>query len=62
MRLVRHQPVYTAPIVIDARLKPGYPKELFCDETTAKLVDSRWGEYFPGGKVEMGDSDRGHLD
>ena len=62
VRLVRLQPSYTPPIVIDARMKPGYPKELFCDEQTAKLVSRRWREYFPQGGVEMGDSDRAHLD
>jgi len=61
-RVVRHHVSYTAPIVIDARMKPPYPKELFCDEDTAALVDRRWKEYFPNGGVEMGDSDRGHLD
>lgn len=55
-------PSFTAPVLIDARLKPGFPAELFCDEATAKTVQSRWQEYFPGGKVEMGDSDRAHLD
>ena len=50
------------PLVIDARMKPGYPEELFCDEDTARRVDERWKEYFPAGDVEMGDSDRGHLD
>jgi hypothetical protein len=25
-------------------------------------VNDRWKEYFPDGKVEMGDSDMGHLD
>ncbi len=62
MRLVRHQPVYTPPIVIDARIKPTYPKELYCDPTTAQLVERRWSEYFPAGNVEMGDSDRASLD
>ena len=61
-RVVRHQQVYQAPLVIDARMKPNYPKELFCDPDTAKTVSDRWNEYFPGGKVEMGDSDLGHLD
>jgi UbiD family decarboxylase len=61
-RVVRHHVSYTAPIVIDARMKPPYPKELYCDGETAALVDRRWNEYFPGGDVEMGDSDRGHLD
>lgn len=53
---------YTPPIVIDARMKPPYPEELFCDPDTAELVTRRWAEYFPDGGVEMGDSDRAHLD
>lgn len=62
VRLVRHQPSYTPPIVIDARMKPNYPQELFADDATAAKVGSRWREYFPQGKVAMGDSGRGHLD
>ncbi|MBL8730439.1 MAG: UbiD family decarboxylase [Planctomycetes bacterium] len=62
LRLVRSQPSYSPPVVIDARMKPSYPKELFCDPDTAKLVDRRWREYFPRVDVAMGDSDRGHLD
>ncbi len=58
---VRHHLSYKPPILIDARLKPGFPKELFCDEETAATVTRRWKEYFPDGKVEMGDSDSGHL-
>lgn len=58
----RHHLSYTAPLVIDARMKPPYPAELFCDPETAALVGRRWSEYFPAGGVEMGDSDRGHLD
>ena len=58
----RHHLSYTPPIVIDARMKPPYPDELFCDPETADLVTRRWSEYFPDGGVEMGDSDRGHLD
>jgi 3-polyprenyl-4-hydroxybenzoate decarboxylase len=53
---------YGGPVVIDARLKPGFPEELFCDDATAALVSRRWTEYFPAGGVEMGDSGRGHLD
>ncbi len=49
------------PIVIDARLQPGFPDEVSCDPHTATTVASRWREYFPQG-VEMGDSERGHLD
>jgi 3-polyprenyl-4-hydroxybenzoate decarboxylase len=37
---------YTAPIVIDARMKPWYPKEVEPAEETIKLVDERWAEYF----------------
>jgi hypothetical protein len=48
--------------VIDARMRPEYPEELFCDPDTAKKVDERWKDYFPSGDVEMGDSDAGHLD
>ncbi|HVZ20572.1 MAG TPA: UbiD family decarboxylase [Vicinamibacterales bacterium] len=61
-RIVRNHIAYRGPIVIDARMKPTYPKELLCDEETAALVSRRWREYFPSGGVEMGDSDRAHLD
>ncbi len=61
-RVVRHHVSYTPPIVIDARMKPWYPKEVSCDPDTAALVSRRWTAYFPAGGVEMGDSERGHLD
>jgi UbiD family decarboxylase len=61
-RVVRHQLSYTAPVLIDARLKPGFPRELHADPDTAALVSRRWHEYFPQGGVEMGDAERGHLD
>jgi hypothetical protein len=48
-------------VLIDARLNPGFPDELFCDPATAGRVTERWREYFPAG-VEMGDSDSAHLD
>ena len=47
-------------MVLDARMKPGYPEELSCDGETAERVGRRWSEYFPAG-MEMGDSERGHL-
>jgi hypothetical protein len=59
--LVRHHVSYKPPILIDARMKPWFPKELFADDETAATVTRRWKEYFPGGKVEMGDSGTGHL-
>ncbi|CAA9401487.1 MAG: UbiD family decarboxylase associated with menaquinone via futalosine [uncultured Pyrinomonadaceae bacterium] len=39
--------VYRAPIVIDARMKPWYPKEVEPRADIVKLVDDRWREYFP---------------
>jgi 3-polyprenyl-4-hydroxybenzoate decarboxylase len=60
-RIVRNHVTFTPPIVLDARLKPGFPKELFADEATVRKVGDRWREYFPRG-VEMGDSAKGHLD
>jgi UbiD family decarboxylase len=43
----RHHLTYEMPIVIDARTKPGFPKELIVGDDIAQLVDSRWHEYFP---------------
>ncbi|HVR69573.1 MAG TPA: UbiD family decarboxylase [Vicinamibacteria bacterium] len=60
--LLRNHVAYDPPILIDARLKPGFPAELFCDERTADTVTRRWSEYFPSRRVEMGDSDRADLD
>ncbi len=56
----RHHICYGGPILIDARMKRSYPPEVFCDDSTAKLVTQRWSDYFPEGQ-EMGDSDVGHL-
>jgi len=50
--LRRHHPCYTPPVVLDCRMKPGYPDELIIDESTAKKVTNRWSEYFPAGNVE----------
>lgn len=56
-----HHLSYTAPVLIDARLKPWFPDELFCRPDIAARVTHRWREYFPSG-IEMGDSDAAHLD
>jgi UbiD family decarboxylase len=48
-RIIRHHLAYTAPIVVDARTKPGFPKELIVRDDIGKLVDRRWREYFPQG-------------
>jgi len=61
-RVVRHHLSYQAPIVIDARMKPWYPNEVSCRPDVAAQVSRRWREYFPTRAVEMGDSERGHLD
>jgi UbiD family decarboxylase len=45
----RHHLAYRAPLVIDARMKPGYPDELIVRPDIAELVDKRWDEYFPQG-------------
>ncbi|MGB9181670.1 MAG: hypothetical protein WCB68_20740, partial [Pyrinomonadaceae bacterium] len=47
----RHHLSYSAPIVIDARMKPGYPDELIVRSDIAELVDRRWREYFPRGEA-----------
>jgi 4-hydroxybenzoate decarboxylase subunit C len=60
--IVRNHIVYRGPVIIDARLKPGFPKELSCREDIAKRVTQRWGEYFPSGTVAAGDAERAHLD
>lgn len=46
-KILRHHLAYSGPIVIDARTKPGFPKELIVRDDIAKLVDRRWREYFP---------------
>jgi UbiD family decarboxylase len=61
-RVDRNRLVLEPPIAIDARRKPGFPEELFCDAATAATVTRRWREYFPDRPVEMGDSGAAHLD
>lgn len=48
-RVVRHHMVYEVPVVIDARMKPNYPRDVRPDRATVSTVDQRWGEYFPAG-------------
>lgn len=47
--VIRNHIAYTPPVLIDSRLKPGFPDELFCDDRTARTVSDRWREYFPDG-------------
>ena len=43
--MINHRLIYNGPILIDARMKPGYPGEVVPDESTVKLVNQRWKEY-----------------
>ncbi len=47
IKVINNHISYTAPIVIDARMKSWYPKVVEPREDIVKLVDSRWREYFP---------------
>ena len=60
--VTRNHLSYSPPVLIDARLKPGFPRELSCREDVARKVTDRWKEYFPSGAVEMGDSESASLD
>ena len=42
------RPVYGGRIGIDATWKTGYPLPLTMPDEIVRLVDRRWGEYFPG--------------
>ena len=42
-----HHIAYQNPIVIDARMKNWYPKEVEPREDIVKLANNRWREYFP---------------
>jgi len=56
VRVQRHHLAYEGPIVLDARMKPWYPKIVEAAPETEALVARRWAEYFPQGNVEMGDA------
>lgn len=56
----RNHICHSGPILLDARMKSTYPKEVSCDAQTDALVTSRWNQYFPKG-MEMGDSQGAHL-
>jgi len=58
--LHRHHLCYVPPVVLDCRMKPGYPAEVVVDETIMKHVTGRWGKYFPGGGVEGSEDPMGY--
>jgi len=43
--MLKHRLVYHGPLLIDARMKPGYPGEVLPAEETVNLVNQRWREY-----------------
>ncbi|MBL8115262.1 MAG: UbiD family decarboxylase [Acidobacteria bacterium] len=45
--IVRNHVAMSPPIVIDARMKPWFPKVVEADPETVRLVDRRFREYFP---------------
>src|SRR4051812_19137305 len=49
MTVRRHHISYSAPLFIDARMKPGFPDELVVRPDIGELVTRRWREYFPRG-------------
>jgi UbiD family decarboxylase len=61
-RIVRNHLAYEGPVLIDARMKPWYPKEVTCRPEVAATVTQRWRQYFPTRDIRMGDSEKGHLD
>jgi len=46
-RVIRHHLAFSGPMVIDARVKTGFPDELVVRDDIRDLVDRRWQEYFP---------------
>lgn len=44
--LTCHNLEYSLPIVINALMKPYYPKEVQSDEITSSIVDKKWKTYF----------------
>ncbi|NQW03156.1 MAG: UbiD family decarboxylase [Acidobacteria bacterium] len=61
-RVVRNHLAYQGAVLIDARMKPWYPKEVSCRPDVAMTVTRRWREYFPERDITMGDAEKGHLD
>ena len=62
-RIVRNHLSYSGPDRhrrADEAVVP--ERAVSCRDDVAETVSRRWREYFPAGGVEMGDSERGHLD
>ncbi len=48
VQLIRHHPAFSAPLVLDCRMKPWYPPPVQPDPATLARVDSLWPKLFPG--------------
>ena len=59
---MRNHLSYTPPVLIDARLKPGFPDELLLRPGDGRARDAALERVLPGGGVEMGDAEAAHLD
>jgi menaquinone biosynthesis decarboxylase, SCO4490 family len=44
--VTNHKISYRPPMILNALMKPSYPKEVEADEETKKHVSSRWDKYF----------------
>lgn len=44
--ITRYRMDYAFPMILNSLMKPSYPEEVLVDEQTARLVSSRWKEYF----------------
>lgn len=44
-KLINRRVIFNGPLVIDARMKPEYPKEVEANPETIKLVNERWNKY-----------------
>jgi 4-hydroxybenzoate decarboxylase subunit C len=60
-RIVRNHLAYEAPIVIDARLKPGFPGRADLPRRHRGAGHAPLARVLPVRAVEMGDAERGHL-
>ncbi|MBS0624240.1 MAG: UbiD family decarboxylase [Verrucomicrobia bacterium] len=59
-KIVQNHISHQGPLLLDARMKAHYPKEVLPDHITTELVTQKWNRYFPAGQ-EMGHSDTAHV-
>ena len=61
-RIVRNHIAYTGPVVIDARMKPGIRRSWSARDESRPPLSRALEGVLSSRPVEMGDSDRAHLD